>query len=269
MATLNDVLPPPPQALELPPEELAVFILKYLSQLPLDGSGHLNRYNFTLSSNVIPYSGRELSDKMARAFMEAWIWLEREGFLAPKPGDTGNWVFITRRGHQLIESFKTSDFKAYQLGDLLPSKNLDPVLVKDVRPLFLRGDYDTAIFRAFKEVEVRVRKASKLLPEDIGVQLMRKAFDPKSGMLTDTTVPVAERENLAHLFAGAIGVFKNPSSHREVKIYDPVVAAEAIMFADMLLRFVSLQDAMNELVGRDNAEQRHGKNKPARAGAAK
>jgi len=266
---LNEVLPQPEQALELPPEELAVFILKFLALQHQDQSGQLNRYNFMLSSNVIPYSGRELSDKMARVFMEAWIWLEREGFLAPKPGDTGNWVFITRRGHQLIESLKASDFKAYQLGDLLPSKNLDPVLVKDVRPLFLRGDYDTAIFRAFKEVEVRVRKASKLAPEDIGVQLMRKAFDSKTGLLTDTTAPVAERENLAHLFAGAIGVFKNPSSHREVKIYDPVVVVEAIMFADMLLRFVSVQDTMNELMGIDGAEQRPGKSKSKRTGVAK
>lgn len=262
MSTLNEILPSPAQALELPPEELAVFILKFLSQLPPDQSGHLNRYNFTLGSNVIPYSGREWADKMARAFMEAWIWLERECFLAPKPGDSnGNWVFITRKGHRLIELLKTSDFKTYQLGDLLPSKNLDSILVKDVRPLFLRGDYDTAIFRAFKEVEVRVRKAAKLAPEDVGVQLMRKAFDHKNGLLTDTTVPVAERENLAHLFAGAIGVFKNPSSHREVKFYDPVVAAEAIIFADMLLRFVSLQDAMNDLMGRDGAEQSEGKGK--------
>jgi len=257
MATLKDILPPPQQALELPPEELAVFILRFLAQLPPQQSGLLIRCSFTSSQHVIPYSGRELCDQMARAFMEAWVWLERECFLAPKPGDTGDWVFITRRGHQLLETLKTSDFKTYQLGDLLPSKNLDPVLVKDVRPLFLRGDYDTAVFRAFKEVEVRVRNAAKLSPEDIGVPLMRKAFDPKIGLLTSSTMPVAERETLAHLFAGAIGVFKNPSSHREAKISDPVFAAEAIIFADMLLRIIWEREIINGLKDLADTVRKH------------
>lgn len=257
MATLNEILPPPAQALELPPEELAAFIIQYLGQLPQDRSGLFNRSSFTSSQHVIPYSGRELSAQVAHAFMEAWVWLEHEGFLAPKPGDTGNWVFITRRGQQLLESLKDTDFKAYQMGDLLPSKNLDPVLVKDVRPLFLRGDYDTAVFRAFKEVEVRVRKAARLSQEDIGVSLLRTAFHPQNGPLTDQYIPVAEREATAALFAGAIGVFKNPSSHREVKIYNPLVAVEAILFADMLLGLVTVRDAMNELIGGAGSGQEH------------
>lgn len=33
--------------------------------------------------------------------MEAWIWLEREGFIAPRPEmgiHAEEWMFITRRG---------------------------------------------------------------------------------------------------------------------------------------------------------------------------
>ena len=239
MATLKDVFPPPKEALELPPEELAIFILKFISQLPTGETGLLNRYNFTLSSNVNDYSGRELCDRMCKAFMEAWVWLERERFLAPKPGDSsGTWAFITRRGNQLLESLKSESFKAYQMGELLPSNNLDPVLIKDVRPLFIRGDYDTAVFRAFKEIEVRVRKAAKLAPTDIGTALMRKAFEPAKGALADKQVPTAEQEAEAHLFAGAIGLLKNPSSHRVVDFTDPVAVAESIVFANMLLRIV-------------------------------
>ncbi|HET9598099.1 MAG TPA: TIGR02391 family protein, partial [Anaeromyxobacteraceae bacterium] len=59
---------------------------------------------------------------------------------------------------------------------------------------------------------VSVRKAAGLAATDIGTDLMRKAFNPKSGPLADQAQPEGEREALAHLFAGAIGSYKNPLS---------------------------------------------------------
>jgi uncharacterized protein (TIGR02391 family) len=103
-----------------------------------------------------------------------------------------------------------------------------------VRPLFLSGDYDTAVFRAFREVEVRIRRAANL-PEDlIGVKLVRKAFDLNQGALTDNKRVESEREATQHLFAGAIGIFKNPSSHRDVT-YTAQEAASIINFANYLI----------------------------------
>jgi len=73
-------------------------------------------------------------------------------------------------------------------------------------------------FSAFKEIKVAVRDAGGFEATDIGVDLMRKAFDGAKGPLRDETRSKAEREALAHLFAGAIGLYKNPSSHRKIPI---------------------------------------------------
>jgi uncharacterized protein (TIGR02391 family) len=114
------------------------------------------------------------------------------------------------------------------------------VLVRKVKPAFIRGDYDTAVFQAFKEVEVRVRKRAGLGSSDIGVSLMRKAFNPTDGILTDKTADKGEQVARMELFAGAIGTFKNPSSHRDVGLTDPREAADIIHLANTLIRILEI-----------------------------
>ena len=214
------------------PEELAPFVLKYLND---QHDRHINRHIFTNGSSpeFMKYAagqGEELSQRL----IVAWMWLEKELFLAPIPGQTGDFAFITHRGRKVLES---QDFEAYKKGSLLPSDNLDPILVRKVKPSFIRGDYDPAIFQAFKEVEVRVRTKAGFSTKEIGVDLMKKAFGPPSGALVDTTMHKGEKEARMFLFVGAIGTYKNPSSHRDVEV-SPNEAADIIHFANQLLRIV-------------------------------
>ena len=88
------------------------------------------------------------------------------------------------------------------------------------RTNFALGDYETAAFAAMKAVEVAVRNTASYSNEDIGVKLMRKAFKPGAGPLCDESAEPAEQQAMADLFAGAIGAFKNPASHRTVQFED-------------------------------------------------
>jgi uncharacterized protein (TIGR02391 family) len=119
-----------------------------------------------------------------------------------------------------------------------PKSLLHPSIADKVYPYVMRGELDEAVFAAFKAVEVAVRAAGNYGPRDIGVPLMRLAFDANNGPLTDYTQPHAEREALCHLFAGAIGSYKNPHSHRTVALTDPREAQQQVMLATHLLSIV-------------------------------
>jgi len=231
----KDIFPPADTILDMEPEELAPLVLKFLNE---SGSQKLNMHNFSLGTNpdFIMWAGEDLRrrNEILQRLIVSWRWLERELFIAPQPGNV-NWAFITSRGKEVLES---QDFETYQKGHLLPSEGLDPILVRKVKQAFVRGDYDTAVFQAFKEVEVRVRKKAGFSNEDFGVPLMRKAFGPPAGLLVDKGATSGEQNARMELFTGALGTFKNPSSHRDVNFSDPKEAADIIHLANQLLRIV-------------------------------
>ncbi|WP_433221486.1 TIGR02391 family protein [Dactylosporangium sp. CS-047395] len=68
----------------------------------------------------------------------------------------------------------------------------------------------------------RVRELAGAGDSDIGVKLMRQAF-AGGGPLADPALDGGERDAVSALFAGALGVFTNPSSHRQVTYADPTV----------------------------------------------
>lgn len=149
--------------------------------------------------------------------------------------DAGEEVYYpTKKGVQLLE---TRFQHLIGKWTIIPTAFLHPLIVDRAFPLLVAGKFESAILQAFKSVEVAVRSAAGLKPDDIGTALMRKAFDPTRGPLSDGAVPMAEREALAHLFAGAIGFYKNPCSHRDVEM-DFIQGFEMLMIASHLLKLV-------------------------------
>ena len=232
--TIMDFFPPTEVILTLEPEELAIPLLNAIANQEQSGNkNNLILENFIGYIMSQPYP-EDRKVAVGKSITEAWMWLSREGMIAPLPRE-GGLIYITRKGAKLRAQ---GDIAKYIKSNIIPKESLDPILADKVLPLFIRGDYDIAVFQAFKEVEIRVRRAASLSQEMIGVELMRKAFHSEEGALTNMTRPKPEREATAHLFAGAIGLFKNPSSHRNVDWEDPVECAELIYLANHLLRIV-------------------------------
>ncbi|WP_271609302.1 TIGR02391 family protein [Bradyrhizobium sp. CCBAU 21359] len=75
----------------------------------------------------------------------------------------------------------------------LSPKRLHPRLGEAWRS-FKHEDYGAAVFLAMKAVEVAVRDAAGMSPSDLGMSLMRKAFDVFGGPLSDYSAESAERQ---------------------------------------------------------------------------
>lgn len=167
---------------------------------------------------------------------DAWAWLEGHALIGPNPeqSTSANARRMTESGHQALK-YGLTRLKAGRRLDV----DLHPTLAWTVRRQFLMGEFELAAFAALKEVEVRVRTLGGFSDEHVGVALMGSAFSPKApGPLADTNAEGGEQEAVMALFRGAIGTFKNPSSHRAVNYDDPVLAAEVVLLADLLMRLL-------------------------------
>jgi uncharacterized protein (TIGR02391 family) len=233
---LADVVLDADVVVALEPEELGLRILQVLVNWPthLGMSIEVGRF---IEGALQGYGGTPMREQMKQAIREAWAWLEGQALLLPddRYGGSHTMRMLSRKASRLGgDPGARKAFRTHRL----PKDSLHTSIREDVWSLFQREKFDTAVFEAMRAVEIAVREAACLQATDLGPDLMRIAFNPKTGALTDKTVVTAEREAISHLFAGAIGAYKNPHSHRKVALEDPDEAAEIILLANHLLRIV-------------------------------
>ena len=239
MGTIIETFPDPQTLLDFEPEELGLVLIEFIPAISQNGMFSVGEITAQMFPPVGPRYAGNLHRPIELALAESVSWLMREGLVIQDPGQSASWLRLTRRALKLQSR---ADIDAYRAGHNLPTELLQPILIEKVQPLFVRGDHDTAVFQAFRQVEIAVRTAANKrnagYPDDlVGVTLMRRAFHPEGGSLTDATKVPAEREAQAALFAGAIGHCKNPPGHRDVQLA-PKEAARLIVFASHLLDLV-------------------------------
>lgn len=239
MATLVSLVPDPHTFLELEPEELAAIVLRLADEHKQNGRIHPQRLLEQLHGNPRANDGypQNMKPAIELAFSEAWNWLTVQGVLIAEPGANGSngYMLFGRRANALLDP---KAFESFARNISFPKSFLHSSIANAVWLDLVRGDLSTAVFKAFKTVEIAVREAGQFSATDVGVELMRKAFNPANGPLTNFQLPMAEREALNNLFAGAIGSYKNPHSHRTVTIGDQIEAQEMVSLASHLLRIV-------------------------------
>jgi uncharacterized protein (TIGR02391 family) len=227
---------PPDQVRELPTEGLALVLLAQLARSP--DQVHLGNL---LNQAEQGYAGEQDRQLLHGRISDAVAWIESRG-LVGRLNNHSDWGRLTALGREIAADSRA--LAKLFAADRLAGK-LDAALEAKVRLPINSGDYETACFTAMKEVEVAVREAGEFPDSLIGVALMRQAFSRDNGPLTDMETEPGERVAMMDLFAGAIGAFKNPSSHRSVDFADPVEAVEIVQLADLLLRIVRRAEARN------------------------
>lgn len=238
MSSLLDAFPDARTLLAVTPEDLGAAVLelvhKGISQNP--GRFQLSDFLYVVNNRDEPQWPQTMRHRVQQALAEAFGWLENVGLIMEDPAQNSptKWRVLTRRGSELRTRQSVAD---YRDAAMLPSGLVHSEILEKSQAAFMRGDHDIAVLAAFKAVEVAVREACKYQNGEIGVPLMRRAFNRDNGPLTDMTQEVGERQAMQDLLAGAIGAAKNPASHRDVEM-SKIEAARLILFASYLMSIV-------------------------------
>ncbi len=240
MPEIYDLVPDVDALLALSPEELAIPLFQIARGSVYNDAINpavITEIRSRVNSSGLPSAFLARAAEVELALKEAWHWIENAGLVVPAAGMNGSNGFriLTRRGKAVTTR---TDFEALTRAARFPRELLHPKIRDAVWIELARGNYATAVFIAFRAVEEAVRIACGYDLTVVGTDLVRRAFDATKGPLRNEVQPFPEREALAHLFAGAIGSYKNPHSHRTVTLTDPLEAQEMVMLASHLLRIV-------------------------------
>ena len=243
MMSLCALIPDVQLLLTLPAEQVGKQLLKLAAKNLQNGifsiggiAGRDNLFGQGFGNQPGSFYPQTNSDQIELAVAEGWLWLENALLIMPAAAPNSSFKRFTRRGKLLTQD--DTKFETYLAAAQFPKSILHPSISDEVWVQLAQGKLAVGVFIAFRAVEEAVRCAAGFAHDQHGVPMMRLAFKKDNGPLRRVEDPEAEREALASLFAGAIGSYKNPHSHRAVELNDTTEAQEMVMLASHLMRIV-------------------------------
>lgn len=228
----QDSFPSPDDLLALPVDEVGTCLLRWFVA-SREEPQRSTWTNMAWLTGAFEIDGAA-AGRLAEVISEAWGWLEAKGLITRQPADRGrdDRYFVTRRGEATAADAEgLATLYAVERATL----ELHPIMEKEVRPQLTLGQYDVAVFVAMRSVEARVRWLAGLDASLVGTKLMSEAFGAGK-RLRFPRDDAGEANGVMDLFRGAMGAFKNPTSHRVFAFDDPAVACQAVLMADLLHR---------------------------------
>jgi uncharacterized protein (TIGR02391 family) len=228
--------------LKMTQEELAWALLEDMQarlKSPINGMASRNIASGLLTASAVVTNPNlhGLAGSLNKAGQRAFKLLEKWDLAEPADGQNGvnGYIVLTEKGKSTNEPV---DFERIRLRGLLKDEMLHHLLRGKVYGYFAADDLGTAVFEAFKLVEIEVRAAGGFADKDHGKDLVTKAFALGSGPLTMPGDDKRDCNALTGLFAGSLSRFRNPGAHTNRTYGDVLEAMEELMLASRLLRIV-------------------------------
>ncbi len=151
-------------------------------------------------------------------------------------------ITLTSKGREIAENQFNIDEFSIRLENFIDRKDV----LSGCQDLFNSGKYETAVFSAYRLLEVKIREKANLPAEIIGTDLVNKALSPTTGKLrVPSCATKAEETGVLNLFLGGISSFKNPTSHRIINYDEPRYALRVIVLAELLLSILETCTSRN------------------------
>lgn len=241
---LLEIVRSPENILSMTQEELAYALLEDM-QARLEHPTHGTANRDYVGSNLFsigPFHSsngstpRDLAERIGKMGRSAFALLEKWDLAEPADGMNGRngYMVLTDKGKSATER---TDFERIRVRGLLQEEMLHPRLQGQIYGYFAADDLGTAVFEAFKAVEIEVREAGGYDEKQYGKELISRAFAPGEP-LAKPSDDKSDREALAGLFVGALNRFRNRGAHARRTFGDVLEAMEELMFASRLLRIV-------------------------------